>query len=189
MTTLGTVEGRENPVGVWAAFAMAVLAAAGSVYLSVGLDLVPCPLCFYQRTLAFSAVTVLGVGLLAGPVPPSRLALLALPLAAAGLGVAAYHVSLEARNKLECPPGLFGLGTAPKQSLALFGVLTLLLLVDVGRGLRSGTVRVGGLVLAVALAGAAAWASCVSNPKMPLQYDYSKASPDICRPPKPPQSP
>src|SRR5262249_60461665 len=104
-----------------------------------------------------SLVAVLGVGLLAGAAGRGRLALLALPLAAAGLGVALFHVSLEARGQLECPAGVLGLGSAPQQSLAAFGLLTTLLLLDLLRGPGGPGVRAaaaGGVALGVALAGA-----------------------------------
>src|SRR5215471_10239722 len=84
-----------SPAGPWAwgALAVAVAGLAGSLFLSLGLDLKACPLCFYQRTFAMSLMAVLGLGLLAGVVRPGRAALLGLPLAVAGLGVALFHVS------------------------------------------------------------------------------------------------
>src|SRR5918911_608496 len=114
----------------WAALAVAVVGLAGSLYLSLGMHLKACPLCFYQRTFMMALVAVLGVGLLAGAARPGRLALLALPLAVAGLGVALFHVWLEVRGKLECPAGVLGLGTAPQQSLVVFALVFALLLLD-----------------------------------------------------------
>src|SRR5262245_300224 len=94
----------------WAALAVAVLALAGSLVLSLGPDtlglkLKACPLCLYQRTFVMGVVAVLGVGLLAGPGRPGLLSLLALPLAVGALAVAGFHVRLELGEKLECPPG------------------------------------------------------------------------------------
>jgi hypothetical protein len=170
---------------VWsgAALAVAVVGLAGSLFLSWGLGLKACPLCFYQRTFMMSLVAVLGVGLLAGAARPGRLALLALPLAVAGLGVALFHVALEARGRLECPAGVLGLGTAPQQSLAAFGLLVVLLLLDLSRGPGGRGVwpaAVGGAVLGALLAAAA----CTSNPPMPEPpaRPYDKP-PDVCRPP------
>src|ERR687886_605295 len=108
---------------LWAALAVALAGLAGSLFLSLGMGLKACPLCFYQRAFMMSLVAVLGMGLLAGAARPGRLALLALPLATAGLGVALFHVSLEVRGKLECPRGVLGLGTAPQQSLAAFALV------------------------------------------------------------------
>src|SRR5438876_9357133 len=103
----------------WTAFAAAVVTVAGSLALTLVDNKQACPLCFYQRTFALCLVAVLGQGLLSGAIPSGRLAVLALPLAIGGLGVAAFHVSLEARGILECPAGLFDVLTAPKQSLAM----------------------------------------------------------------------
>lgn len=41
------------------ALALAAIATGGSLYLSLGLGLKACPLCFYQRSLAIAAVLVL----------------------------------------------------------------------------------------------------------------------------------
>ena len=102
----------------------------------------------------------------------------------AGLGVALFHVYLEAVGKLECPDGAFGWGTAPKQSLAAFIVLFTLLVIDVLRGLREGSNQWLGLAGALLLGGLLAGASCISNPPMPSppKEPYAKP-PDICRPP------
>jgi hypothetical protein len=126
------------------------------------------------------------MGLLAGATRPGRLGLLALPLAVAGLGVALFHVRLELNGKLECPGGLLGLGTAPKQSLAVFVVLTALLAVDALRGV-SGLAGWGALAGAVVLGGLLAAASCTSNPPAPpaptKPYDAVKQPLEMCRPP------
>jgi disulfide bond formation protein DsbB len=179
-----------RPFSAWtvAAALVACATAGGSVALSLAEGKIPCPLCFYQRAFAFGTVAVLFVGMVSQSTGPGRIALLALPLAGAGLGVAGFHVNLEMTGKLECPPGLFGVLTAPKQSAAAFALLTVLLLLDVLRGLRAGTVGAAGLALAVLLAGGATWASANTNMKQPYKFDYSKETPDICRPPKPPEA-
>lgn len=172
---------------LWAALVVALGGLAGTLYLSLGMGLKACPLCFYQRTFMMALVAVLGVGLLGGGVQRGRLGLLALPLAAAGLGVALFHVYLEAAGKLECPKGVMGLGSAPQQSLAAFVLLFALLLAGVfGSGPeRAGTrvVLAGGLVLG----GLLAIASSISNPpsQRPKPEVYAKP-PDVCRPPKQP---
>src|SRR5262245_37677844 len=150
----------------WAALAVACAGLAGSLSLSWGLALKACPLCFYQRAFVMGLVAVLAIGLLAGAATPGRLSLLALPLAVAGLGVALFHVWLELSGKLECPAGLLGVGTAPKQSLAVFVALVGLLGAGALRG-APGPAAWGGLAGAVALGGLLAAASCTSNPPMP----------------------
>jgi disulfide bond formation protein DsbB len=174
-----TSAGRGAGPCAWAALVAAVVVSAGSLYLSLGLGLRACPLCFYQRTFALSLAAVLGVGLLAGYGRGGSPGLAALPLAVAGLGVAMFHVGLELTGKLECPGGVLGLGTAPQQSLVAFLILTALLAFETWEvrliPARAGAVAAGTLL---------AVASCVANPPMPAPpaVPYEKP-PDICRPP------
>ncbi len=177
-------ETRAATVFVWAALVAALAGLAGSLFLSLGMGLKACPLCFYQRTFAMSLVVVLGMGLVTGLGRSGRLTLLALPLATAGLGVALFHVSLEISGKLECPRGLLGLGTAPQQSLALFLVLLGLLVADVLGSPGVGTGYWAALGGALVLGALLAVGSCTSNPPMPEppKERYTK-DPDICRRP------
>jgi disulfide bond formation protein DsbB len=134
---------------------VAAAASAGSVYLTLILDLVACPLCLYQRGFAFAAFAVLAVGVTAGMGRTTALAALALPLSVAGLTVAGFHAYLERTGALECPAGVLGLGSAPKQSLAAFALLTLLLFSDTWQDLRAGggwSASLGGILLGVVLA-------------------------------------
>src|SRR5712692_5677148 len=86
----------EAPVGlILAALLVALMALAGSLWLSIGMKLKACPLCFYQRTFVMGVVAVLGIGVLTGQRHRAVLNLLALPLGVGALGVAAFHVSLE----------------------------------------------------------------------------------------------
>src|SRR4051812_471186 len=115
----------------WVALLLALGASAGSLYLSLGLQLKPCPLCYYQRSYALATFALLATGLAAGMGSTLPLSLLALPISLAGLVVAGFHVWLELNGKLECPGGILAnLGTAPKQSLAVFLCLTVVLAVD-----------------------------------------------------------
>jgi disulfide bond formation protein DsbB len=169
------------------ALVVAVLGLAGSLYLSLGLQLKACPLCFYQRTFMMSLVAVLGIGLMSGLGRSGRLGLLAFPLAVAGLGVALFHVYLEMVGKLECPAGLLGLSTVPRQSALVFSLLAVLLLSDV-RVNPEASRRWPTQIAGVLLGGVLAWFSCISNPPMPpppiMPY---QAPPDVCRPPYQPQ--
>src|SRR4051794_38984608 len=114
MTTSNTVtapnalvgETRTGSIWLWAALAVALAGLAGSLFLSLGMGLKACSLCFYQRAFMMSLVAVLGMGLAIGSGQPGRLSLLAVPVAVAGLGVAVFHVYLEAAGKLECPRGV-----------------------------------------------------------------------------------
>jgi disulfide bond formation protein DsbB len=169
---------------VWPPLVVALVALAGSLWLSIGMGLKACPLCFYQRTFVMGVVAVLGVGVLTGPAHRGVLNVLALPLAVAGFGVAAFHVFLELTGKLECPGGVMGIGTSPQQSLA---VLTLLLVLVVVGAVRSGKVgdfhpfaALAGIVLGVLLA----WGSVASSPPMPPAPTNAYETPlDMCRPP------
>jgi disulfide bond formation protein DsbB len=183
--SLAAVSRRTNRDGVWlwAAFGVAVTALAGSLFLSMGLGLKACPLCFYQRAFVMSIVAVLAMGLVTGSSHTRALAVLCLPLAIAGLGVAIFHVSLELRGKLECPSGVLGLGSAPLQSMVMLGAIFALLLIQ---ALRMSELSGGqqGLLWAVVIGVALAIGSCIANPPMPEapKQPYAKP-PDICRPP------
>jgi disulfide bond formation protein DsbB len=171
----------------WIALLLAAIATAGSLYLSMGMHLVPCPLCYYQRSFAMAALAVLLVGVGTGMGQYVSLSALALPLAAGGLGIAGFHVWLEHTSALECPKGLFDLGTAPQQSLAALGLLTVVLLIDAAsRRIGSGALAiVAGLVLGGLLA-AGCIASAPPLPKAPDKpYD---GPPKVCRPPYVPKS-
>src|SRR4051812_23864104 len=105
---------------------VALAGTAGTLYLSLGMGLVACPLCFYQRAFVMAVLGVLLVGGLAGMQRRVPLSLLALPLALGGFGVAGFHVWLEQTNKLECPLDIAGVGSAPLQSFAMFALLVLI---------------------------------------------------------------
>ena len=75
-----------------AATAVATVATAGSLYLSLGLGLTPCRLCWYQRILMYPLVVVLGVAAVENRPGVVRTAL---PLAVPGGAIAAYHSWLQ----------------------------------------------------------------------------------------------
>jgi disulfide bond formation protein DsbB len=165
------------------ALAAAIVALIGSLYLSMGMGLVACPLCFYQRTFIMGVVGVLGVGMaLRLPLAPGSLSLLALPLAVAGLGVALIHSNLVWTEVLACPLGIFGLGSAPVQSLIAYGVVTALLLpgaLQRGAALVPAIPRVVGLV---ALGAAFTAFSVLSSPKLPpFSPEYDEAGKRILK--------
>ena len=156
------------PVRALAGLALiaALAGSTGSVFLSLGLGLVACPLCFYQRSFMLGALGVLVTTRLARDLVPAGAAcLLVLPLVAGGLGVALFHVGLELTGRLECPDGIFGLGSAPAQSLGAFVLLaTLLVPAAVAAGGARAALRT---VAAVALGVLLAVASVASAPPLP----------------------
>ena len=167
-----------------AALVLALVASAGSVWLSLGLGLKACPLCFYQRSFVFGAAAVLVMGFLTGA-RPGLPSLLALPLGAAGVGVAVFHNYLELGGKLECPQGLAGLGTAPQQSLIATGLVVALLMAGAAAGGRAAPSGRGRNIVAGLLIGILAAALAVSSaPPLPPAPAKPHETPfDMCRPP------
>jgi disulfide bond formation protein DsbB len=163
---------------------VALLALAGSLWLSIGMGLKACPLCFYQRTFVMGVVAVLGIGVLTGERYRAVLNLLALPLAVAGFAVAAFHVFLELTGKLECPAGVLGVGTAPQQSFAVLAVLLALVVVGAVWSRNAGESFWPPLTGAVVLGLLLAWGSVVSAPPMPPTPTKAYETPlEMCRPP------
>jgi disulfide bond formation protein DsbB len=174
-----------SPFYTWAAVALAAVASAGGLYLTLVEEKVPCPLCFYQRTFAFGALAVLLVGLLGGFNERVSVSTLVLPLAFGGLGVALFHVYLEKTNVLECPTGAFGWSTAPKQSAIVFGLLCVALILDAYQVGRIGNSYAH--VLGAAAAGLVIAGAClIANPKVPdppeKPYPVEQEIPKVCRP-------
>lgn len=147
---------------LWAALLTSLVALAGSLYLSLGMNLKACPLCFYQRTFVMGVVGVLATGFFMKDVRPGALSLLALPLAGGALAVAGFHVYLELTGVLECPAGILAVGTAPQQSLAILAVLTFLLIAD---QLRRGAIL--GIAACMVLGGLFAFGGIKGTPPAP----------------------
>jgi len=87
-------------------------------------------------------------------------------------------VYLEAMGILECPAGLLGLGSAPQQSLAIQGLLFVVL--------AAAGWRRPAMAVAVVLGGLVAVGAIGSvPPALPAPTQPCAAPPDICRPPFP----
>lgn len=114
---------------LFAAWALAATATAGSLFFSVVMELPPCTLCWWQRIALFPLVLVLPAGLF--PYDP-RAVRYALPLASAGLLVAAYHVlvyyGVVPESLQPCSEGV----SCSQQLLQLFGFLDIPLLSFLG---------------------------------------------------------
>lgn len=185
-----TASGVTKTSAIWlaAAVLISLTGTIGSVFLSVGLGLKACPLCFYQRSFVMAALAVLILGWFVERSRPGFVCLLGLPMAWAGLSVAAFHEYLVLTNVLECPQALLGLGTAPVQSLAMFAALAAATTIGAGTGrresARQGTCTlIGAMLLGVVMA-----AACVkSSPPLPAAptapYDPLKQPLDTCRRP------
>ncbi|MBI1900450.1 MAG: disulfide bond formation protein B [Planctomycetia bacterium] len=165
-----------------AALFIAAAGTAGSLWLSLGMQLKPCPLCYYQRALVICVLAIYVVGVLARVKPQSVLHALALPAAGAGLGIAAWHVYLEAIGKLVCPRGIGGLGSAPQQSLAMYALLAIAVLCG---ALGGASRRVVPAAAGVLLAGLMAWGMIKAVPPPAPPQPYPGDRPPVCQPPLP----
>jgi disulfide bond formation protein DsbB len=158
---------------LWTSLALVIASVmlAGSLTLSIGMGLKACPLCLYERTFVMGVVAVLAMGMAVRPASrPGSPALLALPMAVAGLVLAGFHVYLDRSGVLDCPAGILGIGHAPDQSLAGYCLLTTVLVLNVvtaGRAeAEGGTPWAAGLG-GVVLGGLLAFASIKSAPPLP----------------------
>jgi disulfide bond formation protein DsbB len=114
---------------------VASVATVWSLSLSLGLGLVPCKLCWYQRILMYPLVVVIGIAALENRGGVSRTVL---PLSVLGAGIAAYHSWLQVSGSTStCSIGGVGcasiqyrfLGlTVPNLSLIAFVLISLAML-------------------------------------------------------------
>jgi disulfide bond formation protein DsbB len=77
-----------NELLPYAAWVLAVLSVAGSLFFSEVMDLPPCVLCWYQRIAMYPLVLIIGIGIIS---KDGRWKVYALPLALIGLAIAVYH--------------------------------------------------------------------------------------------------
>lgn len=122
---------------VYAAWAQALAATAGSLYFSEVRDFVPCMLCWYQRILMYPLIVIIAVGILRRD---RSLYWTVLPLSLAGAGVAIYHNLLQqgvvSEAIVSCRFGVpcqakwiewLGFITIPMMSLTAFSVIAILM--------------------------------------------------------------
>lgn len=117
---VGFFAGRVGHPLAWAWF-VAALAMAGSLYLSDVAGLAPCLFCWYQRICMYPLVLVLGVAVLRGDAGAWRYAV---PLAAVGAAIAAYHVSIQFRPAVE-PTACAGGVPCSARYLAIYGFVSI----------------------------------------------------------------
>ena len=140
--TAGTPKPETRPDLDWAllfaAWMVALLATAGSLFFSYVMEFAPCVLCWYQRIFLFPLVVVLARGLF----PFDRGAVrYGLPLALLGWLVAAYHNLVYAgvvpESLQPCAKGVscsetqiewFGFLSIPLLSVLAFTLISLLLI-------------------------------------------------------------
>lgn len=80
--------GSFNEMLPYAAWTLALLSAAGSLFFSEVMELPPCVLCWYQRIAMYPLVLIIGIGIAFNE---TKWKLYALPLALIGLAIAVYH--------------------------------------------------------------------------------------------------
>lgn len=131
--------GRDQGVLAFA-WGVSLLATLGSLYLSDGIGLLPCKLCWFQRIGMYPLVVVLGVALWRrdGEVWKT-----ALPLCVLGGLVSAYHVVVQYRPDLEV---LACSATAPcsVRYLQVYGFITIPVMAGSAFLLVAATVAVHG---------------------------------------------
>jgi disulfide bond formation protein DsbB len=124
------------PQALTLAWLVALVATAGSLFLSEVAHFVPCVLCWYQRIAMYPLAIVLGV---AAWRHDAGVRAYALPLAVVGLLIAAYHTLLERFPSLDsgaCDPAMpctmtwiweLGYITIPVMAATAFALVAVLL--------------------------------------------------------------
>ncbi|MCZ4496911.1 MAG: disulfide oxidoreductase [Thermoleophilia bacterium] len=114
---------------------VAIVAMAGSLYMSEVRHFQPCPLCWYQRIAMYPLALVLLVAALRDD---RRVGWYALPLAVVGIAVGSYHYQLERfpdQEAIACSSSVpcttiwfeqFGYITIPMMALSAFALVATL---------------------------------------------------------------
>ncbi|WP_052640110.1 disulfide bond formation protein B [Zavarzinella formosa] len=155
-----------------AALIAASASTLGSLYLSLGLGLIACPLCFYQRCFAMAVLAMLAVGYCSPARSFGQLNILALGPTVAGGVVAAVHTYFDAIGQQICPDGLFGIGKTAQQSLASYILIGIPLAIGVELDRRAGCTTRFAVLLAVVLGGTLAFACVIASPQPPFLAEH-----------------
>lgn len=128
---------------LYAAWAVALVATLGALYIGEVLGQTPCVLCWYQRILMFPLALILGMAAFQAD---RRGAVYALPFAVGGIGFAGWHSALFAgwvpATWLPCGPAgscggdsqlVFGGLPIPWLSLAAFVLIAAALFIHLHR--------------------------------------------------------
>jgi disulfide bond formation protein DsbB len=129
-----------RPLALWLALLVALTATSGSLYFSEVAHFTPCALCWYQRIAMYPMVVILGIAALRGD---AGVALYAVPVAAIGALISAWHIGVEripglpsGACSLDVPCSLIyvqvvGFVTIP--TMALAGFLSIITLLSLAR--------------------------------------------------------
>jgi disulfide bond formation protein DsbB len=184
MSELQTPPVTPQPILIFGKLALlvATVTVGGSLYLSIGLNLIACPLCLYQRSFAMASFGVLLIGMASRRAKATGVVcLFAFFPALIGTLIAALHCYLEMTGQLICPQGLFGWGTSPQQSLGSLGTLTLLLAFGVMADMYKEFVSPLSMFVTVLFAPFLAFAAIqgAPEPSMPTPEKMAR----VCHPP------
>ncbi len=136
--SFGRSRTRLSPLALTGAWGVATLAMAGSLYFSEIAHYTPCTLCWYQRIAMYPLVLILGIAAFRRDSGVRRYAI---PLAAVGAVIAAYHYLLEWFPQIDtgaCTVGIpctqvwfreFGFVSLPLLALVAFLLVIALLLI------------------------------------------------------------
>ena len=122
----------------YAAWSVALLSMAGSLFFSEVMHLPPCALCWYQRIAMYPLVLIIATGIIRND---TRMKMYALPFALIGLAISIYHNLLYygfiPETLTPCTEGVpcnavqiewLGFITIPALGLAAFATVVLCLL-------------------------------------------------------------
>ena len=149
--SFGRVRERLAPMALTAAWGVALLASAGSLYFSEAANDLPCTLCWYQRFAMYPLVLILGIAALRRD---TAVRIYAIPVALVGAAISTYHYLLEWFPELDsgaCSAVIpctqvwfreFGFISLPLLALIAFGLVIVFLLVPV-RARSEGTQQAG----------------------------------------------
>lgn len=130
------VQSEKGAILPYAAWFVALVAMAGSLFFSEVMELPPCILCWYQRIAMYPLVVIIAVGIATRDV---RWKFYALPLSLIGLAISIYHnllyYHLIPESITPCKEGLscttvqiewLGFITIPLMALTAFVLISLL---------------------------------------------------------------
>ena len=132
------IRARLTPLALTAAWGVALMATAGSLYFSESANYTPCTLCWYQRIAMYPLVLILGIAILRRD---TGVRIYAIPVALVGAAIASYHYLLEWFPEIDtgaCSAVIpctqvwfreFGFVSLPLLALVAFGLVITFLLI------------------------------------------------------------
>lgn len=152
---------------LYAALIAAVAAVAGSLYLSMGLGLVACPICGYQRGFAMAVLVILVLGLTTKARDSGFVNLFAFVPTVIGGMIAAYHSFSHLSGLQICPKGLFGIGHTPEQSVVSFVLILGCLLPGLAYDIVHQRIKIAAVLWSFLLGAMLAYLCIAASPGVP----------------------